>query len=493
MRRKIILWAALAALSAAQPMTVLAAEGTEKGWHQESDGRWYYLNKDGERKTETWIHEDSGYYYLDADGYMAVDSIIDDGSDIYYVDIYGCRIASRWVSRPNEDNACDQDVDTLWYYFNDRGRAEKEAGKIVTIKNASGGDEWYTFDEDGHMLSGWQRITNSKGETNIYYMGDENQGFAHLMWQYLEPDYDFMENPDEDYDSYEMFYFGWDGKMSYAKESNLEGEHYYFDENGVRLTGWQPGITPSDPDFAVNKYYSEETGIRASGWLYAYDQDDGDENGDPHWFYCDPKSGYVFNEGGKDSDDQLAFKRIDGDFYFFDEKGRMISGLIATDGTDLHDNPFAAEDYEQYQGDIGKGNSARPAGIYYLSLEESSLGELETDGKLELKDGDERYSYYLSASGRAYTNALINGSIYGSDGLRLESDDGSWQLLTLEEDVYAKSAFVRGTLKEDAQPLLTAGTDVAVSKSGKVKKSGTIKIDEVKYTVDSYAAVEAED
>ena len=66
----------------------------------------------------------------------------------------------------------------------------------------------FAFDEDGHMLSGWQDVELSSGSTVTYYFGDENEGWAATGWQYLEmPDTseDDSEGPEEDE---AWFYFG---------------------------------------------------------------------------------------------------------------------------------------------------------------------------------------------------------------------------------------------------------------------------------------------
>src|SRR5699024_1846860 len=121
---------------------------------------------------------------------------------------------------------------------------------------------------------------------------------------------------------------------------------------------------------------------------------------------------------------------------------------------------------------------------------ESTLGQMEEDGKLTLRDGGEAYHYYISTSGKAYANALVDGCIYGADGVRIERESG-WELITLEDDVYEESSFRRGDLEEDAKPVIAAGTDVAINASGKVRKDGTVKIDGVRYEISDYAAQEA--
>lgn len=476
--RQLFTAASLAAAAAMAAQPVLAAEGIQKGWRQE-DGRWVYLKSDGSRETDTWIKGEDGFrYYVDEDGYMAVDSIIEDNDDLYYVDENGVRVSERWVSRPNEDSECDQDVEVLWYYFGKNGKAEKEEGKKVKLMEGSA-ERYYFFDSDGHMLSGWQKI-RKKGDDNekIWYLGDENQGYVHRFWQQLEPDEEVLDLDGRDYQSLEMFYFGWNGDMTGFGESKLENEHFMFDENGVMLKGWYPNIIADTPQTAVNRFYDEETGIRAKEWLYAYDP--GDEGGDPHWLYCDKNTGLVYNEGGRDSDDQVAYKNINNKTYFFDPKGHMITGLIATDGTDLSANPFAEDEFGGLTGDIGKDGNVKAAGIYYLSQQENTLGQLQKDQKLCLKNEYETYYYELDKKGRAYQNALIKDCIYGADGAMVHSDSG-WQVIAVDEDIYEKD-------KTD-EPKIPAGSQIAVNQSGKVKKNGTVKIDGISYEVKDYIVV----
>lgn len=477
-----------AILAAASAMPVWAEE-TKHGWQME-DEHWVYLDSNGERLTDYWKKEADGtFYYLDHDGYMVTNTIIKDGDAVYYVDENGVRVRNRWVSEPNEGNICDQDVDVLWYYFGKDGKAITKEGKSLKLKEGTA-EHTYFFDGDGHMLSGWQEIINKKGDNyDTYYLGDENQGFVHKMWQYLEPPEELLKGSDYDYDSYEMFYFGYDGKMTKNSESELENEHFLFDENGVLMKGWQPGIIPHDPDFGVNRYYDEDTGIRAKEWIYAHDPDD--EDSDPHWFYCEKNNGYMYNEGGKDSDDEIAQKRINGDTYFFDSHGHMITGLISTGGASLAGISFMEDEYATLSGDIGKDSFKKAAGIYYLSQEEKTLGQLQTNKRLRLDDGCDEYYFYLNNKGRAYQNALVKGYIYGENGAMLHGEN-DWEAITLPQNIFdAKDYDGDGRLKSGAEPEIEAGTQIIVSKSGKVKKSGSnVKVNGDTYDIYDYEAVQ---
>ncbi len=50
-----------------------------------------------------------------------------------------------------------EDVDTLWYYFGDNGKAYKAETNDLKKKTVpdSTGSRTYFFDSEGHMVSGW--------------------------------------------------------------------------------------------------------------------------------------------------------------------------------------------------------------------------------------------------------------------------------------------------------------------------------------------------
>ena len=83
----------VAVLSAASLLAIGASMTSfAKGWTEE-DGEWVYLDSDGERVAQEWKKSGNIYYWLDED----------DG------DVNG------------------EEVDTLWYYFGDNGKAYKAA------------------------------------------------------------------------------------------------------------------------------------------------------------------------------------------------------------------------------------------------------------------------------------------------------------------------------------------------------------------------------
>ena len=65
----------------------------------------------------------------------------------------------------------------------------------------------------------------------------------------------------------------------------------------------------------------------------------------------------------------------------------------------------------------------------------------------------------MDKDGRAYTNTLVDGKVYGPDGTRIQSDNG-WDIVTVEEDVYKDSDYSGADLKENAKPVIMAGSSV---------------------------------
>ena len=461
--------AALFAIGAS--MTSFAATAH---WEQEGED-WVYLDKDRDKVTDTWKKSGSNWFYLDSDGYMAKDTIVVSGSndDKYYVDANGAKVTNTWVSVDNaDDNECSdqEDVSTTWYFFGSDGRAKRaDAGKKV-FTNIPHGENMdkkstFAFDEDGHMLSGWQYLQ--------------------------KPEYDNFEdvNPFEDE---AWFWFGANGRAARNATKHINGQYYTFSESGAMDDKWvqgTPGISKPTAQIAsdADAFYTESIGHRRTGWMYTYDPDDADEEGDQYWFYLNNK-GEAFNDRAKDTKkvdargnvlvdynadaskvldptsvaSDVAAKVIKNKTYLFDENGRMVTGLRDIDAPVLR-----------------QGGKDLEAGIYFFSNEGGSgEGQMMT-GKQTTDDEGDKYTYYFNKAGKAEKNALIKGSVYGVDGKRLEAEAGSkYEVMITEADV-----------KDDGKVVIPAGTSIIVNSNGTVKKNAsTVDVDGTKYSVKNYVA-----
>lgn len=154
-RNRFILGAAAGLLLAAS--LPFGALGAEKGW-QMVDGAERYVDETGSIVTEQWKHRDGNSYYLDENGEIAADAWI---QGTWHVDETGAMEKETWIYEDGSSQMAKG-----WYYLGPSGKAEKNDWKKL-------GDVRYSFDSQGRMRTGWHYENG-----DIYYLGDENQGYT---------------------------------------------------------------------------------------------------------------------------------------------------------------------------------------------------------------------------------------------------------------------------------------------------------------------------
>ena len=538
--------AALLAIGAS--MTSFAATK----WVQEGED-WVYLDRDGERECNVWRRSNDNYYYLNEDGIMAKDTLVKDDTvgATYYVDENGVRVTNAWKEIPNEEQAqvgsenTEDTPEVLWYYFGSAGKAYT-AGNEKKVREING--KYYMFNEEGQMLSGWQRGTNG----DLYYLGNEREGWAYTGWQHLEPN-DYMQ--EEDYDELEWFHFGSTGKAKVDKSAYIDGRYYHFNGDGIMDDDWYDNLASQPSAASAAKAFASVSGSLSNGWVYTGDADLPEDvrydNDDLYWYYL-----VSVREGSKvarsipynyhvNGDGPVRAKVIKNKTYLFDNDGKMLDGFIiindddntpaglvgpeglvdATTGnqvaynriaetTNAHDNkvvtnfagandPFAAVykmsngEYIDKNGNVTTDPAERVKsyagiegrtlvnGLYYFNEAGGSLnGQMQTGRTAITKDGDTYYYYFSKDSkypGYAYTNAVQDGYLYGADGRCVVAESGnSHMVYVLPETVQIMSKKENGQ-----QKTIAGGSAVIVSRTGKIKTSGTVTIDGVKYTIKS--------
>lgn len=482
----------VAVLSAASLLAIGASMTSfAKGWTEEN-GEWVYLDSDGERVTQEWKKSGSNYYWLDENGVMATNQIVDtDGDDVYYVNEYGVRAKNQWISVENEDDADvnGEEVDTLWYYFGDNGKAYKadtDNLKKKTCPDATG-SRTYFFDSEGHMVSGWVDYEN-----DTYYCGTENEGWAYTGWQYLEPDDDLNSS---DYDDQEWFNFKSSGKARKAAAGLTttwysKGRYYTFDDNGVMTSDWYGLEVASNANGVATgnnggeNAYTSEDGSKGTGWVYTENAAETDS----YWYYLvsfKDANGIVRNIpfNSQSGDSNWRAKVIKSKTYIFNEKGEMQDGLVKL-GTEKNNNLVYKDG--KLVGDTKGGAISKPLadGVYYFNENSGSVnGQMVTGKTTVTKDGEDYYYYFEKTTGRAVTDIVKDGVVYGHDGERIDAEDGnSNAIVTLDHDTYYNKK-VNGTTCE----YIKAGSEVIVSSTGKLRTSGTVKVDGVKCQVNASA------
>ncbi|MDD6789258.1 MAG: GH25 family lysozyme [Lachnospira sp.] len=160
------------------------------GWHQLSDGGWYFFYGSGVMARDGWKKIGECWYYFADDGCMQTGWVSSDGNR-YYLDDDGV-MATGW-----------RQIDNVWYFFEPNGvmahdRWERSA------------DVWYYFLSDGSMAAGWQSI--------------------HGSWFYLN------HNGSMAYDEYrDGYWLNADGRWTYLPRASWrfsDGRWWYGDDAG---------------------------------------------------------------------------------------------------------------------------------------------------------------------------------------------------------------------------------------------------------------------
>ncbi len=138
------------------------------------------------------------------------------------------------------------------------------------------------------------------------------------------------------------YYHGRDGQVVTGRQ-DINGDVYFFDEEGKMLTGWvssgedkgDEAERCSSADIDDTVFLCDSTGrMVRNRWMAAFApdslyfegavdlvQEDNEEEDQEHWYYFDAK-GHAFRN------EKVEY---DGEFYIFDEEGRRLNGWVYVD------------------------------------------------------------------------------------------------------------------------------------------------------------------
>ena len=183
-------------------------------------------------------------------------------------------------------------------------------------------------------------------------------------------------------------------------------------------------------------FVKSESGSKGTGWVYTENA----EESDSYWYYLvsfKDKNGTVRNLpfNSQTGDSYMRAKVIKGKTYIFNADGTMEDGRVIL--TNKNNNGVS-----DYKG--GAVSKAMTNGTYYFNENSGSVNGQTT----VTKDGEDFYYYFDKTTGRAVTDVVIDGKT------------------------------VKG---------IPAGTnnEIIVSATGKLKTSGTVKVDGVRYKIHS--------
>lgn len=324
----------------------------------------YYLNEDGIAVTSYWYTDEvtGDKCYFDEDGKMIVDAAAEIDDAIYVFDDHGTMLKDGFA-------ICDGDT----YYLSSEGIATVSDWEVVD------GSKYY-FDAEGKMVTGLQTI-----DEQTYIFNEEGVMQARRFYTlesgdtyYLTADGTAKKNDWQSYMTYKH-YFGADGIMIVDQAFEIDGQIYVFDEEGIMLKG---GLVTCDGDTYYllpdgpamvsqwatvdgDDYYFDEEGKMVTGvqtiedTIYIFDED-GVKLSDGWYgdYYLQPNGAAKVNRWqadpetnswyylGEDGVKVTGLKEINGDLYFFDSNGVMVS-----------DDFFAVEDDVYYASANGNAIS----------------------------------------------------------------------------------------------------------------------------------------
>ncbi len=424
------------------------------GWVDDGGDNWRYVDRDGTYATDTIRSSGDGKYYLDVNGYMVRDYILEDyNGAVYYFDDTGKMVVNKWVVAENNQvyNQMDNPPSIYLYYFGNNGKAYQAKNDIV--KKTIDGKK-YLFNENGQMLSGWINESGDRYnefdddemdpfEGYCYYAGDETDGVLREGWTAWEGG----STKDRYYQRERLwFYFKTnDNKKIQSNNADallkktINGKTYGFDENGVMAEGWDAeALDPNNEDATIEaKKYFKEAGedagrLTKKEWVFAVPSqkqnlDDHDQETE-RWFYA--LGGGEVVKG--------VMRKINKDYYAFNESGIMKTGLCVIDKTTREfvdcidaektegkdfiisrhyisvDNSSAAREYEVFDDE----NQL----IYYFEDDETKTADFGKRKFLTatIAFGDDDYEFTSQSKGEY--EGLKNKKYYQA-GVKLAADD----------------------------------------------------------------------
>ncbi len=480
------------------------ASGQAWKGHQQIGKNWYYFDPADHGKMAVGYVRDAvlaGYYYNSSgvrqSGWQKVD-VPEEGNVWKYfapetgkecpvtidenywatVDLGEDRTERAYLKGGTKILTGWQTINEKRYYFDSQGFQWTEEKKWLTIgKNryyfdsskdnsvyqgflALDGNTYY-LNANGQMLTGWQTIT-FEGVKGKYYL-DPSDGAAFMGHRQVGKNWYYFDPTDH-------------GKMAVGYITDADGDHYYYNNSGVLLTGWQKVegswkyFAPEtgkecevkadkDKDFWVTveleggrteRAYLKDGEKILTGWQtinekrYYFDSQGFQWTEEKKWLTIG-KNRYYF-DGSKDSSVYQGFLELSGNTYYLNAEGRMLTGWQTVDDG----NGDSARYYFNANGVMLEGvswigkdryvfrDSGKEAGQLVMgsdSLDEGSgmaqiqgvgtcyadkNGKLKTGWSRFTKGGDYEWKYLLEETGAEQT--VQNLSEAAGEEQRVETD-----------------------------------------------------------------------
>ena len=296
--------------------------------------------------------------------------------------------------------------------------------------------EWYCYDSNGDPYEDTFCVSNGKD----YYVGEDGM-LVRSQWVEDDGDYYFVNSagqkitndwrlttPYDDEDAEEeWYYFQASGKMATNKKIVYKGNTYFFNADGKMLTGW----VTADGDDVVNEengidkdhtYYADETGARVEeDWIYTVEPSTAEDDADADYYY------YYLLSSGKVASGKR--NNIKGQTYLFDDQYRMLSGWVRGKvGSD------GKTEYESIDGEdssvVIENDSSENYTYYYCGGADD--GHVKKDKWIKTwrpadtyeEDEDvDQFWYWIESDGKIYVPSTSDAEKVAAEKWKLEDGE----------------------------------------------------------------------
>ncbi len=326
---------------------------------------------------------------------------------------------------------------------------------------------WFYLDEDGDL--------SFNRQVDEYYVGDDGKRVAD-KWVSIAND-DIWDSSDAP--EFYWYYYGNDGKATVSKFKTIEGQTYYFDDEGRMVTGLE------EINGATYYFGDVKDGVMKKGWVELPENMD-EPDDETVWHY--------FDNNGKRIENQID-KKISGHYYTF-QNGKMVTGWFklpqeaakdneasesakssestesventeATENTSVSETVESAETSSTVQESAAseKAPLTSAAGYqYYMSDGKRASGWMTIEGIPGLSEEDETYNFYFKNGQPCYAQTgiqvfSVNSGKYGFN-TKGEMQTGL-QVVTLADGSVANYYFgTDGAMKVGRQIILDEESDL---------------------------------
>ena len=207
---------------------------------QKINGKTYYFNRiDGAMETGWQIVDGKKCCFDKKRGYQLFNQWVKDNGDRYFLGTDGAVKKMQWVNEAGKNYYLKADgkmtkdwlkIEDYWYYFNKDGSMATSAWKWSDGK-------WYYLKDNGQVATGWTQVG-----TEWYYFkdpsGDLQTGWfrANGSW-YCANDDGTMKTGWADSSDGVCYLDEVTGKMKKNEWVTVDGKSYYFNINGIMVTG----------------------------------------------------------------------------------------------------------------------------------------------------------------------------------------------------------------------------------------------------------------